>query len=82
MFSVNIPQNASKKTEVPSLAVSGSLCAEIFFLLIFIPFYYFDQKSSLNKSKFSSVFAPFKHGKKNKLSEYFNARLWDSHFYV
>ena len=26
--------------------------------------------------KFSSVFAPFKHGKKNKLSEYFRAGFW------
>ena len=40
------------------------------------------KNSSLNKSKFPSGFAPFKYGKKNKLSEYFSARFWDSHFYV
>ena len=49
-------------------------------LIVFIRFYWFDQKSCLNKSKFSTGVAPFKHGKKNKLSEYFSARFWDSHF--
>ena len=38
------------------------------------------KNSSLNKSKFSSGFSPFKHGKKSKLSEFFSARLGDSHF--
>ena len=65
-----------------SLAEYGSLCGEKQFLLIFIPFYWFEQKSCLNKSKFSSGFAPFKHGKKKKLSEYFSSRFWYSHFYV
>ena len=52
------------------------------FLLIFIPFYWFDQNSSLNKSKYFLDLSLFKNGKKNKLSEYFSARFWDSHFYV
>ena len=36
------------------------------FLLTFIPYYCFDKKNCLNKSKFSSGFAPFKHGNKKK----------------
>ena len=32
----------------------------------------------LNKSKFSSRFALFKHGKKNKFSEFFSACFWKS----
>ena len=38
------------------------------------------KNSCLNKSKFSSGFALFKLVKKNKLSEYFCALFWDSHF--
>ena len=37
-----LPKNASKTTERHSLAVCGSLCGENQFLLIFIPFYWFD----------------------------------------
>ena len=55
-----------KRTESHCLAVFGSLCGEIFFLFIFIPFYLLIQNSCLIKSKFSSEFALFKHGKKNK----------------
>ena len=39
------------------------------------------KKSSLNVSKFSTGFAPFKHGKKNKLSVYFSTPFWDSYFF-
>ena len=66
-------QKCFKTTERHNLAVCASLCGEKQFLLIFIPFYWFDQKYFLNKSKFSSGFFHFKHGKKNKLSEYFIA---------
>ena len=38
------PQNCFKTTERHSLAVCGSLCGEKQFLLIFIPFNWFDQK--------------------------------------
>ena len=38
------PQQSLKKTERHSLAVCGSFCGEKHFLLIFIPFYWFDQK--------------------------------------
>ena len=40
------------------------------------------KNSGLNVSKFSSGLVPFKLGKKNKLSEFFSARFWDSCFYV
>ena len=53
------PQKCFKTTERHSLAVCGSLCGEKQFLLIFISFNWFDQKSFLNISKFSSGFAPF-----------------------
>ena len=38
------PQKCVKTTERHSLAVCGSLCGEKQFLLIFIPFYWFEQK--------------------------------------
>ena len=56
----------------PSLAVCGSVCGEKKFLLLFSPFYWFNQKNYLNKSKNLSGFASFKHGKKNKTAEYFS----------
>ena len=59
-------QKFFKTTERHSLPVCGSLFVEKHFLLIFNPFYWFDQKNCLNKSKFYSGFSPFKHGKKNK----------------
>ena len=47
------PQKYFKTTERHSLAVSGSLWGEIYFLFIFIPFTGMIKKSCLNKSKFS-----------------------------
>ena len=70
MFSMNFHKKCFKTTGRHSLAVWGSLFGEKQFLLIFVPFCWLDHKSSLNKSKFSSGFAPFKYGKKNKLSVY------------
>ena len=52
-------QKCIKTTQRHGLAVCGSICGEKQFLFKFIPFYWFDQKSCLNKSKFSSGFAPF-----------------------
>ena len=75
------PPKCFKTTERHSLAVCGSFCGEKKFLLIFIPFYWFDQKQFFKLIQISSGFSPFKHGKKNKLSEYFSARFWDSHFF-
>ena len=75
-------RNKFQATERQCLAVCGSLCVEKEFVLIFIPFDRFVQKSCLNKSIFSSGFASFKHGKKNKLSEYFSARFWDRLFWL
>ena len=69
------PPKHFKTTEWHGLAVYSSLTGEKQFLLIFNPFYWFDQKKSLNNSKISSGFAPLKQAKKNKLSEYFSARF-------
>ena len=80
-ISLWIPTKCFKTTERHSLAVWGSLCGEKHFLLIFIPFYRFVQKSCLNKSKFSSGITSFKHSLKNKLSEYFSSRFLDRLFY-
>ena len=80
---MNISQKCFKTTERHSLPVCGSPCVEKHFLLIFISFYWFDQKKScLNKSKISSGFEPFKHGEKNKLSDNFSPHFCDSHYYV
>ena len=43
-----------------------TLWRNFFFWFIFIPFYLWIQNSCLIKSKFSSEFSLFKHGKKNK----------------
>ena len=43
-FLSEFPQKLLKTTERHNLAVCGSLCGEKRFLLIFIPFYWFDQK--------------------------------------
>ena len=64
-----------------SLAIFGSLFGEIFFFKYFSLFNVLIKNSCLKKSKFSSEFALFKYGKKNKLSEYFCARFGDCHFY-
>ena len=61
------PQKCFITTERHSLAVCGWLCWEKQFLLIFIPFTGLIKNSCLNKSKFYSGFAPFKHGKKKKI---------------
>ena len=66
---MNFLKNAKKIIERYSLAVCGSIFGEQYFLLIFIPFYWFNQKEFLIKSKFSSGFASLERGKKNKLSE-------------
>ncbi len=48
---------------------------------MFIPFDWFDQKQLYKLIQiFHSFFFLFKHGKKSKLSEFFSARFWDSHF--
>ena len=73
------PKMLKKK---PSLAVCGSVCGEKKFWLIFSPFYLFNQKKNLNKSKILSGFASFKHGKKNKTAEYFSDLFWDRQIYV
>ena len=76
------PQKCFKTTERHSLAVCDSICGENSFCLYLFHFTGLFQKNCLKKFKFFSGFAPFKYGKKNKLSEYFSAHFWDSHFYV
>ena len=76
------PPKSLKTTERFILAVCDTLCGEKQFLLKIYPLLLVWWKNSLNVSKFSSGFAPFKHGKKNKLSDFFSACFWYSHFYV
>ena len=71
-----------KTTERLSLAVCGSLCWEKQFLLIFIPFYLLDQKKLFKKIQIFFQDLPLsKYGKEKKISEYFSAPFWDSHFF-
>ena len=58
------PPKCFKTTERHSLTVCGSVFGEKQFLLIYVALYWFDQNLLFNKSKFFSVYAPFKHGKK------------------
>ena len=77
------------------LEVYLSIYGEKQFLLIIVPFYWFDQKHFINfcllllvwwknvvwpNSNFPKDLPLFKHGKKNKLSAYITARFWDSQF--
>ena len=64
-----------KTTERHILAICESLCGEKQFFSYLSPLTGLIKNSYLNKSKFSSGFAPFKRGKKNKTSEYFSARF-------
>ena len=52
------------------------------FCLYLSPFTGLIKNSCLNKSNFPQDLPLFKYGKKNKLSNFFGARLWDSYFYV
>ena len=72
---MNFPQNASKpKKDIVEQYLAHFLerikkkkNLSLFNILI--------KNSCLNKSNFSSEFALFKHGKKNKFSEYFSALM-------
>ena len=57
------PQKCFKTTERHSLVVFGTLCGKIFFFF-FSHFTAVIKNICLNKSKFSSGFAPLKQGKK------------------
>ena len=76
---MNFHKIASKQQK-DSLAECGSLCEEKSFCWYLSPFTGLIKNSCLNKSKFSSGFFPFKHGKRNKVSEFFSAHFWDRHF--
>ena len=53
------PQKTYKTTERQSLAVCGLLCWEKRFLLIFIPFYWFDQKQLFKQIQIFLRICPF-----------------------
>ena len=72
---MNFQKKCFKTTESYGLEVCGSLCGEKQFLLIFILLTSLFKNRSLKNSKLSSGFAPFKHVKENKLSEYSSARF-------
>ena len=55
---MNSPQNALKNDR-HSLAVCGSFCGEKQFLLIFIPFYWFDQKQLYKQNLIFLRICPF-----------------------
>ena len=81
-FLYDLIPKSFKTTERYSLAVCGSLCGEKQFLLIFIPFYLFEQKSLFKKILIFLRICPFQTWSKKFSSEYFSARFWDSHFYA
>ena len=77
-FLYEFPKKFSKTTQRLILTVCGSLLWEKQFLLIFVPFYWFDQKQLFKQIQIFLRICPFKHGKKNQVCDYFSARLWDS----
>ena len=66
--SYEFPQKCFKTTERHSLALCGSRFGEKHFFKYLSPLTGLIKNSCLNKSNFSSRFAFFKHGRKNKLS--------------
>ena len=76
-FSVNLPKNVQNNRKAKFISLWPTL-REKTVLLIFVPFYWFDQKKV--KSKYSKDFPLFKHVKKNKLSEFLCAHFWESLF--
>ena len=77
---MNLPKNALKQQKgiiyqcVAQFLEKNSYCQYL------SPFTGLIKNSCLNN--FPQDFPPFKYGKKNKHSEYFNTRFCDSHFYV
>ena len=53
------PQNCFKTTEKHSLALCGSFWGEKQFLLIFVPFYWFDQKQLFKQTQIFLRICPF-----------------------
>ena len=75
--------NFSKKTSKQQKGLVYQYVANLwrnFFYYIFIPFYWFKQKQLFKQIQIFLRFASFKHGKKNKLSEYYSARFCDNNF--
>ena len=57
--SLRISPKMLKKTERHNLAVCGSLSGENFFMLIFIPFYWFDKKKVFKEIQIFLSIYPF-----------------------
>ena len=71
---MNFPKNASKQQKGLVYQYVAHFVEKFFFVLIFIPFYWFDQKHLFKEIQiFLRILYLFKHGKKTKLSEYFIA---------
>ena len=70
------PPKCLKTTEKQCLAVCGSICGEKKFWLIFVNFYWFDQKHLLKQIQISLKICHFQTWLKKK-SDYFSARFWD-----
>ena len=77
------PQKCFNTTEKYSLAVCGSFWGEKQFLLIFVRYYWFDQKQLFKQIQIFLQDLPlFKHVGKNKHSKYFWVTFWDGDFLI
>ena len=72
---MKFPSNASKQQKCIVWQYVANFLAKNCFYSQLYPFTGLFKNSCLNKSKISYEFALFKHGKKNKHSEYFSARF-------
>ena len=72
---MNFPKNASKQQKGIVQQCVARFVEKNCFCKYLTAFTGLIEKCCLNKSKFYSVFSPFKHGKKNKLSNNFSARF-------
>ena len=71
-----------KTTETHSLAVCSSLCGEKFFLLTFIPFYWFDKKQLFKQILIFLSICLIQTWYEKQNFEYFSARFGDSHMHI
>ena len=79
---MNFPKKSFKTTEKYGLEVCGSLFGEKQFLLIFIPFYWFNQKKLFKQIQIFLRFFPFLNKVRKKISDYFSTRFCYNNFYV
>ena len=72
-------QKCFKTTERHSLAICGSFWGEKQFLLIFVPFYWFDQKKFFKQIQIFHRSCLFQTWLEKQISEYFSACFGDCH---